>query len=165
MGLLEIPPSYLEKMKAQAERDYPNETCGILVGPKAAPNQIAGFFPCRNVQDEYHALDPVSFPRTAQTAYFMDPENLLSLQRESRQKGEEVRVIYHSHNDAGAYFSEEDERIALSGGKPVYPGVAYVVISVMKGKTGEIRLFQWDANQRSFVGRSLGREGADQNKS
>ena len=62
-----------------------------------------------------------------------------------------MRVIYHSHVDAGAYFSEEDERIALSEGGPAYPGVSYLVVSVTGGKVGEASLFAWDERKRAFL--------------
>jgi proteasome lid subunit RPN8/RPN11 len=44
-----------------------------------------------------------------------------------------VAVIYHSHVDAGAYFSETDRRQALVGGEPAYPNAVYVVTSVVAG--------------------------------
>ena len=150
MGLT-IPAEFLKKIRQQAEGDYPRETCGILVGPKEKPGTVTALFPCRNLQDEYHAEDPVNFPRTAATAYFMDPGDLLRIQKEARQKQCEMRMIYHSHVNAGAYFSEEDQRIALSEGGPAYPGVSYLVVSVMKGKAGEAALFQWDPRTKTFL--------------
>ena len=147
---VEIPPAYLEKIRRQAEQDYPKETCGILIGPRNRQREVSGIYPCRNVQDEYHAKDPVSFPRDSRTAYFIDPRDLLRIQKEAREKGCEIRVIYHSHVEAGAYFSEEDQRTALSEGQPAYPGVSYLVVSVQGGKVGETSLFAWDENQRVF---------------
>ncbi len=148
---LQIPIHFLEQIRRQAERDYPNETCGILVGPKAEKDKISEIYPCENVQDKYHALDPVSFPRPARTAYFIEPRTLLQIERENRQKNNEIRVIYHSHVDADAYFSEEDHRIALSEGKPAYPGVAYWVVSVLQGKVDGEALFLWDEARKSFI--------------
>ena len=146
-----IPPEVLEKIRSQAERDYPGETCGILIGRKTRPEEVNGVYPCRNVQDEYHAQDPAGFPRTSRTAYFIDPRDLLKIQKEARQRGCEFRVIYHSHVDAGAYFSEEDERTALSEGRPAYPGVSYLVVSVKGGRAGEMSLFSWDENRKAFT--------------
>ena len=103
------------------------------------------------MQDEYHAQDPTSFPRDSRTAYFIDPSDLLRIQREARQKGCEIRAIYHSHVDAGAYFSEEDERIALSEGEPAYPGVSYLVVSVKGGRPEEASLFAWNEGQKEFL--------------
>ena len=152
-----IPSEYLEKIRIQAERDYPRESCGILIGPKNQQEQVSGIYPCRNVQDEHHAQDPVSFPRDSRTAYFIDPRDLLRIQKEVREKAYEMRVIYHSHVDAGAYFSEEDQRIALSEGQPAYPGVSYLVVSVKEGKAQEASLFTWDENQNLFSKLELGK--------
>jgi proteasome lid subunit RPN8/RPN11 len=146
-----IPRDFIDQIRRQAEKDYPRETCGILVGPQNEKEKVTAIYPCRNVQDEYHTLDPVNFPRTAETAYFIDPKDLLRIQREAREKQGEMRVIYHSHVNAGAYFSEEDQRIALAEGKPAYPGVSYIVISVREGKAGEGSLFHWDERSSAFV--------------
>ena len=151
-----LPCEFLQKIRLQAEKDYPHETCGILTGPVDELGKVADIFPCRNIQDEYHAQDPVSFPRTSQTAYFIDPRELLRIQRTAREKKCEMRVIYHSHVDAGAYFSEEDQRIALSDGEPAYPGVSYVVVSVQKGKAVDAALFYWSGKQKAFERRALG---------
>ncbi len=146
-----LPPEHLKIILAQAEKDYPNETCGILIGPKNDKKKVTEIFPCRNVQDEYHSQDPASFPRTARTAYFIDPRDLLRIQKIAREKACEMRVIYHSHADAGAYFSEEDQRIALSEGKPAYPGVFYPVVSVIKGKAKDMAVFEWDEKTKTFL--------------
>lgn len=148
---LAIPVDFLARIGVQAEKDYPHETCGILAGPKTDKKKITGIYPCRNVQDEYHALDPAAFPRDARTAYFMEPRDLLRIQREIREKEWEFRVIYHSHVDAGAYFSEEDERVALSEGRPAYPGVTYLVVSTKRSKAEEAALFDWDEKSQQFI--------------
>lgn len=152
-----IPAEHLKIIFAQAEKDYPHETCGILTGPKNDQEKMTGIHPCRNTQDELHAQDPVSFPRTSATAYFIDSSNLLRIQKEARGKDSEIRVIYHSHVNAGAYFSEEDQRIALSEGKPAYPGVSYLVVSVCDRKVKEVALFSWDEKTKTFVRQLLNR--------
>ena len=150
-----IPPELLKMILTQSEKDYPNETCGILTGPKEDQARVTGIFPCRNVQDGYHSLDPANFPRTARTAYYINPSDLLRIQKEARETGCEIRVIYHSHTDAGAYFSEEDQRIALSEGEPAYPGVSYLVAAVLKGKAKEVSVFDWDEKKKVFLGQPL----------
>lgn len=152
-----IPPDFLQRVRAQAEKDYPNETCGILIGPIREAEKITALYPCRNVQDAYHAEAPDAFPRSARTAYFMDPRDLLRIQREAREQGCEMRVIYHSHVDAGAYFSEEDQRVALLEGKePAYPGVSYLVVSVKQGKSQEMCLYSWNGMEGTFQPQPVG---------
>ncbi len=134
----------------QAEKEYPQECCGILFGPAGEPGKVSTFRACRNVQDEYHKQDLKNFPRSSKTAYIIEPKELLSIQKEIRGRGESVRVIYHSHIDTGAYFSEEDARIAAPEGESAYPGVDYLVVSVTQGKAKDWNLFHWDPKTRKF---------------
>jgi proteasome lid subunit RPN8/RPN11 len=106
--------------------------------------------PCRNVQDELHAKDPIRHPRDARTAYFIDPKDLLAIGRREGQ-GYGVAVIYHSHIDAGAYFSATDKQNALMNGEPAYPEATYVVVSVMGGVVADARAFAWHPASRDFV--------------
>ncbi len=151
MKIQSIPKEMLDKINHQAEAEYPKECCGMICGPLERKEIFSRVRPCENAQDRYHALDPENFPRTSKTAYFMDPAELLKIQRELRERKEEIRVIYHSHIDAGAYFSEEDTRIAMAEGEPAYPGVDYLVVSVMQGKVQDRNMFHWDRQLRKFI--------------
>lgn len=141
----------LQMIFTQAEQEYPHECCGMILGPQAEKEKLTRVRPCINVQDQYHGLDPKTFPRTAATAYFMDPKELLAIQKEARTAQEEIRIIYHSHVDCGAYFSEEDKRIATADGAPAYPGVHYLVVSVRDGKVADSHLFSWNPEKKDFV--------------
>jgi proteasome lid subunit RPN8/RPN11 len=112
--------------------------------------------PCRNVQNDLHARDPRRHPRDARTAYYIDPADLLKIGR-MEGEGFTVAVIYHSHIDAGAYFSETDKRNALMGDEPCYPTATYVVTSVVGGRVEAMAAFRWDETQRDFtdVGESM----------
>ncbi len=148
---LPIPQDFLKKIFQQAEQEYPNECCGMIFGPTGTKKGYSKLRSCRNVQDQYHEIDPVSFPRNAKTAYFIEPKELLAIQKELRRDNEKIEIIYHSHIEAGAYFSEEDKRIASFEDEPVYPGVDYLVVSVIKGKVQEANLFVWDPAKHDFV--------------
>jgi proteasome lid subunit RPN8/RPN11 len=144
-----LTPAELATIRQQAEAQYPAECCGLLlVRPGSSPDRK--LLPCRNIQDELHARDAERFPRTSRTAYYIAPEDLLAISRE-QSAGWEVAVIYHSHVDAGAYFSETDRRNALVDGQPAYPGTTYVVIEVREGRAGEVRAFRWDEPRRDFA--------------
>ena len=150
MKIKSIPSDLLREIYAHAEKEYPEECCGFILGPRTAAGELDRARACRNAQDEYHTREPRNFPRTARTAFFMDPRDLLAVQKEARARDGEIRVIYHSHIDAAAYFSGEDKRMAAPDGSPAWPGVYYLVISVMKGKATESRLFSWDTGQKDF---------------
>jgi len=141
----------LAQIKGQAEAEYPSECCGVLLlNPGASPERI--LLPCRNIQDELHAKDPARHPRDSRTAYFIDPKDLLAIGRRESQ-GYSVAVIYHSHIDAGAYFSPTDRKNALVNGEPAYADATYVVMSVIGGTVAGTRAFVWDPAARDFVAR------------
>jgi [CysO sulfur-carrier protein]-S-L-cysteine hydrolase len=106
--------------------------------------------PCRNIQDELHAQDPVRHPRNSRTAYFIDPKDLLAIGRRESQ-GYRVATIYHSHIDTGAYFSPTDRQNALVNGEPAYPDAVYVVVSVLEGRVADAAAFVWDTAAHDFV--------------
>src|SRR6266498_759660 len=143
------------RIQAQAEAEYPAECCGVVLVHPGIPPPDSGdrlLLACRNIQNELHTKDPVRHPRDARTAYFIDPKDLLSIGRREAQ-GYAVAVIYHSHIDAGAYFSATDKRNALINGEPAYPEALYVVLSVGEGHVVDSGTFAWDATAHDFVTR------------
>lgn len=150
----------LAAIRRQAAGEYPAECCGVVLVRDGAPGSRR-LMPCRNIQDELHARDPGRHPRGARTAYYIAHEDLLEIGR-CEAEGYRVHVIYHSHVDAGAYFSETDRRNALIDGEPAYPETTYVVVDVRAGRAGEGRAFRWDTAHRDFVEvpLDLGREGS-----
>jgi proteasome lid subunit RPN8/RPN11 len=145
-----VTPDELVALREQARAEYPSESCGVIL----ARGQERRLLRCRNIQDELHHRDPARHPRDARTAYYIDPQDLL---RVGRLEGEgfAVAVIYHSHVDAGAYFSETDRHQALMGGEPAYPQTVYLVTSVRGAADGprveETAGFAWDPAQRDFA--------------
>jgi proteasome lid subunit RPN8/RPN11 len=139
----------MARVNAQAEAEYPAECCGVVLVRPGAPGDRL-LLPCRNIQDDLHARDAARHPRTSQTAYFIDPKDLLAIGRREAQ-GYGVAVIYHSHIDAGAYFSATDRQNALINGEPTYPEAVYVVVSVMEGRAVAANAFAWDAAAADFV--------------
>jgi [CysO sulfur-carrier protein]-S-L-cysteine hydrolase len=141
-----LTPAEQEAIHAQAVEEYPFESCGVILARGSERRLLR----CRNAQNELHARDPVRYTRDARTAYYIDPKDLLRIGDLERQ-GFDVAVIYHSHVDAGAYFSETDRRQAVVGGDPAYPGAVYVVTSVVRGAVDAVAAFRWDVARRDFV--------------
>ena len=138
-----------ERIRIQAENEYPSECCGVVLEKDGFPEQRL-LFPCRNVQNQLHAKNPARYPRDARIAFHVDPKDLLRIGN-LENDGYRVRVIYHSHIDAGAYFSETDKQNALLQGDPVYPEAVYVVLSVVEGKAAAAAAFAWNSTKREFV--------------
>lgn len=142
--VLDISQSILKEIHAHAIREYPSECCGMILGPKES-NAWIRFYPCQNMQDELHKDSPKHFPRTSRTAYIIGSKDHLAVEKILRATEGRIAVIYHSHIDKDAYFSEEDNKQALYKGEPFYPDTAYLVLSVKK-IAGEIKV----ADQKMF---------------
>ena len=147
-----LTPDELQRVKAQAEAEYPAECCGVLLAREVPADRL--LLPCRNIQDELHGRDPVRHPRDSRTAYFIDPKDLLTIGRHESQ-GYRVATIYHSHIDTGAYFSATDRQNALIDGEPAYPDAVYVVLSVIERRVVDAAAFVWDRAGRDFVATEL----------
>lgn len=143
----------LEPLRAQmaewAQRWYPSECCGLIVERGGALE----VWPCDNLQDKLHGIDPELYTRSGITAYNFDPR---VFQRVA-DAGGSVRAIFHSHTDHGtsngAYFSDEDILDALGGdpdGDPILPGVDYVVLSARAAGVDDVKLFRWHEATRCF---------------
>ncbi len=131
-----LAPETLEAIYAHARAGYPEEVCGFVLRGGGEPEAARR---CVNRQNALHAEDPARFPRDARTAYNLAPADLFFLDKSLR--GERpVRVIYHSHVDVGAYFSDEDARAAAPDGELLYP-VDYLVVDVATGGVRGAKLF------------------------
>jgi proteasome lid subunit RPN8/RPN11 len=138
---------------AQAEREFPYECCGfILTG-----DGVEEVRPIRNIQNEKHAEDPVTFPRDARTAFLMEPREHLAALNEIDRRKLKLAVVYHSHPDHDAYFSPTDRAQACSfdPDEPDYPGTAYVVMSVRGGRFERAAAFVWEPARKEFVETTL----------
>ncbi len=151
-------PQYSEYVLKQiclhAEREYPSEACGMIIGPTEKDHAI-GVFPIRNIQDVLHQQDPQKYTRDSRTAYYFDPKQQRIVEKEAQSKNFNVKVIYHSHPDHGVYFSEEDQLMAAPWGEPNDPQLAWVVISVEQGRAKALSEFGWDDIQKKYIERKL----------
>jgi len=137
---LELSRQALAQVFAHARETAPDECCGVIVS-QGGHDEV---WRMRNVQDELHARDPVTYPRTARTAYALGREDIERLDRAA------PKVIYHSHTKNGAYFSGEDRARAMFMDEPTYPEVTYLVVSDARAE-GEVKGFRWSDAERDFV--------------
>lgn len=141
---LPLSPSVYAAIFAEAARAWPNEACGVIVGPVNDPEEQR-FVPFDNLQDRLHSMDPESHPRDARTAYAMDAFRLDRLIREAESRGEALIAVVHSHPQHPAYFSNTDRAAATSPfGGPTWPEAAQLVVSVYEREVRELRAFAWD---------------------
>ena len=140
----------LDQIHLHAVEEYPYECCGIVVG-NPDDNRDNVVYRCENIQNKLHEKDPENFTRDARTAYNISALELQKLLSEASSKGRVFKVLYHSHPEHDAYFSEEDMRMALFDGEtPIYPGTQYLVVSVYSEKVRDQALFGWNSETETF---------------
>ena len=138
-GDLRIPAAVMAEIEQHAMEEYPSEACGFVMGPSHDAGLLDEARREENEADKYHKLDPETFPRTS-AMYFKINE--LRAQRafdEGDTSGRPLKVIYHSHCDAGAYFSAEDAATFAQGEHLMWP-CAFIVVSVKMGEVAERKL-------------------------
>jgi proteasome lid subunit RPN8/RPN11 len=137
---------------------YPFECCGLMLGRiLASPDrnqddemqddrQVIELMPADNRWDTsvQEVTDPAeeSAPGAGKALdqhrrYWIDPEMMLKVQREARDRNLDIIGVYHSHPDHPAIPSECDRRLAW----PVY---SYVIVSVQAGKAADFRSWRLD---------------------
>lgn len=139
-GELTIDRAVLEQIHAHALECYPSEACGFVSGPGSQPRTLTRAAREENEADKYHRLDPETFPRTSATYFKINELRAARAFDSGDDEGEPIKVIYHSHCDAGAYFSEEDAATFASEGELMWP-CAFIVVSVQGGSVADTKLW------------------------
>ena len=152
-GGLTITRDVVERIDAEARAAFgrDEESCGLLLGPAAEPLLVDAIVPMENRANKLHELDPETYPRTGRMYFDIDPLKFERTVREGEGNGRPVKVLYHSHLDVGAYFSDTDAQAATAGGgEPTYD-LAYLVTSVRGGVVDDRKQFVWDPERKSFI--------------
>lgn len=116
---LSLAPGLLEEIIEHARRCYPKEGCGLLVGRQAA--------------DRFIAVDNAS---ASETAYDMEPAQLIGALRDLRAGGERLVAIYHSHPRGPAQPSRSDIERAY------YPEAAHLIVSLAEPEHPQAAAFR-----------------------
>ena len=110
-----IKRSSLAQIVAQAEREFPDECCGFIIGDMATEEVR----PIANIQNQMHAEDPTEFVRDARTAFLMDPKAHLAVMNEAAGQDATAAAFWQQYLtlDSTSGWSEEARRrlAALAG--------------------------------------------------
>jgi proteasome lid subunit RPN8/RPN11 len=125
--MLSIRRQEYEALRRHGEETYPHECCGILLGQMSEDGVrvVTSVARAGNTRTD-----------SAHNRYNIDPKQLVRIQREGRERGEEIIGFYHSHPDHPPQWSPTDLREAH------WFGCSYVISSVEKGKTGLTNSFE-----------------------
>ena len=135
-----VPAPLLRAVCAHAAASYPRECCGLLLGPRDGP--LDEVRRCANERPD------------GRRAFSLAPDDLLALAA-SLDGPRPALVLYHSHPDAPASFSADDERLALLGGATPAWSLLHLVVEVRAGVARAAALHEWDPVGRRF--REVGR--------
>lgn len=130
-----------------AEETFPEECCGVVLTSGSADHVER----LKNIQNQLHAIDPQTYPRTASTAYAMDYKELELIIDNAKRNGVKFKAFYHSHPNHDAYFSAEDKAFASPFGEPTFPGTAQIVVSIYDHLIKRMRAFAWSDEHNDFV--------------
>jgi proteasome lid subunit RPN8/RPN11 len=114
-------------IRRHGEETYPHECCGILLGRKddTGARFVTSSARCGNTRTD-----------SPQNRYNIDPRELIRIQREGRERGEDIVGFYHSHPDHPARWSPTDLAEAH------WIGSSYVITSVENGKAAITNSFE-----------------------
>lgn len=142
----------MHEVRRHCREDYPDECCGVIVSTAEGELRVV---PVRNIQDEMHASDPITYPRTARTAYLGHPADLRAALDLADQPGASLLAFYHSHPDHDSYFSAEDTAQATPFGEPSYPDALQIVVSVYGRRIHQVKAFSWSSEDGAYVETTL----------
>jgi proteasome lid subunit RPN8/RPN11 len=144
---VKISDDVLAAVYAHARETFPAECCGWLAGPREGDAVRI-----RRTANAYSSDDhPTAKDRTAETAYVIGGADLIALSKEL-DGAEPPLVIYHSHPNGRAYFSDTDKVVATDpwGEGPTFP-VQQLIVGVLADRVVEAAQFAWSDTAGGFV--------------
>ena len=114
--MLKISKSDFDAIRHHGEETYPHECCGVLLGRFDDARVVTSTARCANTRVD-----------SPQNRYNIDPRELVRVQRQGRERGEDIVGFYHSHPDHPPRWSHTDLAEAH------WIGCSYVITSVIKG--------------------------------
>ena len=137
--MLKLSLSDCIALRRHGEEAYPHECCGVLLGhfDDNGAKTVSRIARCGNTRAD-----------SPHNRYNIDPRDLIRIQREGRERDEDIVGFYHSHPDHPAQWSPTDLAEAH------WFGCSYVITSVEKGKatiTNSFELMGTDEDDKKFV--------------
>lgn len=117
--MLKISRAAYAAVRQHGEETYPHECCGVLMGcfEDGGAKIVTRVARCGNTRED-----------SPHNRYSIDPRELIRIQREGRERGEDIVGFYHSHPDHPAEWSTTDLAEAH------WIGCSYVITSVEVGR-------------------------------
>ena len=132
--MINFSQSDYDTIRRHGEETYPRECCGVLLGSfqDDGSRVVTRTARCGNTRTD-----------SAHNRYHIDPKELVRIQREGRERGEDIVGFYHSHPDHPAQWSKTDHEEAH------WIGCSYVITSVEKGEAVLTNAFELQGSDES----------------
>jgi proteasome lid subunit RPN8/RPN11 len=132
--MIQIDNKNLEAIRDHAERDYPHECGGMLIGHFSEDRKtVVETFPLENAREE----------EVRHNRVLILPKDVLRAERYARERKLDVIGYYHSHPESPAVPSQYDLDHAL----PVW---SYVIASVLDGEVADVRSWVMEDDRSKF---------------
>ncbi|MGK7930650.1 MAG: Mov34/MPN/PAD-1 family protein [Microcystaceae cyanobacterium] len=139
--MLKISTEHHQKIFQQAEKTYPEECCGLLLGTiEYNMGWIKDIHPTPNSwtpDDQTLLNDHTEKELSRHNRFSIDPKYLLQVQKEARNRQLNIIGVYHSHPDHNAIPSPFDQAIA-------WQTYYYIIVSVRQGQGQDLLCWQLD---------------------
>ena len=124
--MLKLTRHDYDSLRRHGEETYPHECCGILLGRVEGDGTrfVTSTARCGNTRTD-----------SAHNRYHIAPQELVSIQRQARERSLDIVGFYHSHPDHPAHWSSTDFNEAH------WLGCSYVITSVEKGVAKQTNSF------------------------
>ena len=149
--MIRLSAALAESIKRHAEREYPRECCGLLVG------RIADGGRTRIIEETFPVENTFAEEGERHHRMRIEPLDYARAERLYAARGLGVVGNYHSHPDHPAVPSRFDlEHLAP------WPTMSYVVVSVREGKVAELRSWELAEDRSRFDEEGVEHAGAEE---
>lgn len=139
---LQLKTNHLAIIKNHAEKTYPHECCGLILGYKNNEYKISvEIIPTENVWNREKSNFTEDQENSTRRRYAISPQVMLQTQKVAINHNLNIIGIYHSHPDYPAIPSEWDRIYA-------WPEYSYVILSVQNAQAGELQSWTLDDNHQ-----------------
>jgi proteasome lid subunit RPN8/RPN11 len=146
--MLKVTSKHLKQISTHAEKTYPEECCGLLLGINNSDDKI--IVEIWETENSWQAGEADLLPSIARAKsqtlskcnrFTIAPKVILEAQKSARDRNLTILGIYHSHPDYPAIPSEFDRAIA-------WEQYSYIIVSVQQGITKDLRCWILDENRQ-----------------
>ena len=132
--MIEIKKNHIEQIKEHAQKDYPYECCGILLGKfENGEKTVTEVLEISNEKEE----------ENRHNRYLIPSSKILETELYAIKNGLDIVGFYHSHPDHSAIPSAYDVEHAL----PVY---SYLIVSVYAAKAVDFTISVLSTDRAKF---------------